>query len=76
VLTGTPVQWLLIRLGEAPNVTPTQVHLFTILSWGLLAVDAVLGVLLLRRRWHRAATLDRPHAPAPLPLLSVGRGEG
>jgi RsiW-degrading membrane proteinase PrsW (M82 family) len=60
VLTGTQAQWLLIRLGEAPNVTPAQVHLFTILSWALLALDALLGLLILRRRWRRAATLDRP----------------
>ena len=24
MLTGTPVQWLLIRLGHAPEVTPAQ----------------------------------------------------
>ena len=40
LLTGTPVQWLLIQLGRAPAVTPAQVHLFTALSWGLLALDA------------------------------------
>ncbi|HEV3497775.1 MAG TPA: trypsin-like peptidase domain-containing protein [Actinomycetes bacterium] len=63
LLTGTQVQWLLIRLGRAPEVTPAQVHLFTILSWALLAVDAVMGLLILRRRWRRAATMDRPAAP-------------
>jgi len=71
VLTGTPVQWLLIRLGRAPEVTPAQVHLFTILSWGLLALDALLGVLILRRRWRRATTPDQPHTPAPLPLVTA-----
>jgi RsiW-degrading membrane proteinase PrsW (M82 family) len=76
LLTGTPVQWLLIRLGRAPEVTPAQVHLFTILSWGLLALDALLGVLILRRRWHRATTPDQPHTPAPLPLVTAGRGQG
>jgi RsiW-degrading membrane proteinase PrsW (M82 family) len=76
LLTGTPVQWLLIRLGRAPAVTPAQVHLFTVLSWGLLALDALLGVLVLRRRWRRATTPDRPPTPAPLPLVTVGRGQG
>ena len=56
LLTGTPVQWFLIRLGRAPEVTPAQVHLFTAFSWGLLALDALLGVLILRRRWRRATT--------------------
>jgi RsiW-degrading membrane proteinase PrsW (M82 family) len=76
VLTGTPVQWLLIRLGRAPAVTPAQVHLFTVISWGLLALDALLGVLVLRRCWRRATTPDRPPTPAPLPLVTAGRGQG
>jgi len=75
VLTGTQVQWRLIQLGRVPVVTPAEVHLFTILSWALLALDALLGVLILRRLWHRATTPDRPHASAPLPLLTAGRGE-
>jgi RsiW-degrading membrane proteinase PrsW (M82 family) len=54
VLTGTRVQWLLIQLGRAPEVTPAQVHLFTILSWALLALDGLLGLLVLRGRWRRA----------------------
>ncbi len=73
LLTGTPVQWLLIQLGRAPEVTPAQVHLFTVFSWGLLALDALLGVLVLRARWHRATAPNRVPAPAPLPL-PAGRG--
>jgi protease PrsW len=73
VLTGTPVQWLLIQLGRVPAVTPAQVHLFTILSWGLLALDALLGVLVLRRRWRRATTPDRlpPPSPGAVPAVEV-----
>jgi hypothetical protein len=41
------------------------VHLFTIISWGLLALDALLGLLILRRRWRRATTPDQPRLPAP-----------
>jgi protease PrsW len=76
VLTGTPVQWLLIRLGHAPAVTQDQVHLFTIISWGLLALDALLGLLILRRRWRRATTPNQPRLPAPLPLVAAGGGQG
>jgi protease PrsW len=71
LLTATPVQWALIELGRAPDVTPAQVHLFTVLSWGLLALDALLGVMILHGRWRRATTHDRPRAPAPLPLVTV-----
>jgi RsiW-degrading membrane proteinase PrsW (M82 family) len=76
LLTGTQVQWLLIQLGRAPAVTPAQVHLFTTLSWGLLALDALVGVLILRGRWRRATTPERLHTPAPLPLVTAGRGQG
>jgi S1-C subfamily serine protease/RsiW-degrading membrane proteinase PrsW (M82 family) len=71
LLTATPVQWALIELGHAPEVTAAQVHLFTILSWGLLALDALLGVVILRGRWRRATDRDRPHPRAPLPLVTV-----
>ena len=56
VLTGTPVQWLLIQEGRAPAATQAQVHLFTILSWALLAVDGLIGLLLLLRARQRGAT--------------------
>jgi RsiW-degrading membrane proteinase PrsW (M82 family) len=76
LLTGTPVQWLLIQLGRAPEVTPSQVHLFTVLSWGLLSIDALLGMLVLRGRWRRATRPERPPTPAPLSLVIAGRGQG
>jgi S1-C subfamily serine protease/RsiW-degrading membrane proteinase PrsW (M82 family) len=70
LLTGTQVQWLLIQLGRAPAVTPTQVHLFVIFSWALLTLDGLLGLLVLRRRWRRASTPDRPATPrVPRPAL-------
>jgi S1-C subfamily serine protease len=71
LLTATPVQWALIELGRAPDVTSAQVHLFTVLSWGLLALDALLGVMILRGRWRRATTRDQPHTRAPLPLVTM-----
>jgi len=63
-------------LGRAPEVTPSQVHLFTVLSWGLLSIDALLGVLILRGRWRRATRPERPPTPAPLSLVIAGRGQG
>jgi RsiW-degrading membrane proteinase PrsW (M82 family) len=62
VLTGTAGQWTLIGLGRAPELTQAQVHVYTLLNWWLLAVDAVAGVLVLWIRWHRAV----PDALAPL----------
>jgi RsiW-degrading membrane proteinase PrsW (M82 family) len=74
LLTGTQVQWQLIRLGQVPDVTQAQVHLFTILNWGLLILDAVLGLLILRGRWRKATTPERPGTPIALPLVAGGRG--
>jgi RsiW-degrading membrane proteinase PrsW (M82 family) len=74
VLTGTPVQWLLIQAGRAPEVTSAQVHLFTAISWGLLALDALLGVLILRRRWRRATAPERAETLIAPPMVSVERG--
>jgi hypothetical protein len=45
------------------------VHAFTVISWGLLLVDALLGVAVLRGRWRQALALERAQ-PAP------GRGAG
>jgi RsiW-degrading membrane proteinase PrsW (M82 family) len=74
LLTGTQVQWQLLRLGQVPDVTQAQVHLFTILNWGLIIVDAVLGLLILRGRWRKATTPERPGTPIALPLVAGGRG--
>ena len=76
LLTGTQAQRLLIRLGQVPDVTPAQVHLFTVLSWALLALDALVGLLVLRRRWRRATALDQVPPLAPLSLVTAGRGQG
>jgi RsiW-degrading membrane proteinase PrsW (M82 family) len=75
VLTGTQVQWQLIRLGQIPAVTQTQVHLFTVLNWGLLILDALIGLLILRRRWRRAAALERTATSISTPLVIGERGQ-
>jgi protease PrsW len=73
VLSGSPGQWLLLRLGRAPEVTGAQVHLFTALSWGLLALDALLGLAILRHRWHRATTPEQPGTLMAPSVISVER---
>jgi RsiW-degrading membrane proteinase PrsW (M82 family) len=60
LITGTPLQWLMIESGRAPTVTAAQVHIFTGLTWAFMALVGVLGLLLLWRRWHRAAKVDQP----------------
>ncbi len=60
-LTATPVQWLLIQLGRAPAGTQAQVHLFTALSWALLALPALVGLLVLHGRWRQATNALRSH---------------
>jgi hypothetical protein len=57
LLTATPVQWLLIQRGRFPQPTPDQVQVFTVTNWGLLALDALLGLALLRGQWRRAQAL-------------------
>jgi len=74
LLTGTQLQWLLLQLGRAPAVTQTQVHLFTALNWSLLALDGLVGLLILRRRWRRATASDRPATPIVVPLDAAERG--
>jgi RsiW-degrading membrane proteinase PrsW (M82 family) len=66
LLTATQVQWLLIQMGRVPQPTQAQVHLFTTLTWGLLLLDALLGVAVLRGRWRQALALERAQ-PTPRP---------
>jgi protease PrsW len=73
LLTGTQVQWLLIELGRVPEVTPAQVHLYTGISWGLLGLDALVGLLILRGRWRRATALDRSGSAATVALVPAER---
>ena len=63
LLTGTSAQWRLLHIGQVPAVTQAQVHWFTALYWGLLVLVAVVGLLVLRGRWHRATALDRQAEP-------------
>jgi protease PrsW len=69
LLTATRVQWLLIQMGRVPRPTQAQVHTFTTLTWGLLLLDALLGVAVLRGRWRQALALERVQ---PAPGLGAG----
>ena len=75
LLTGTQVQWLLIELGRVPQVTPAQVHLLTAISWGLLALDGLVGLVVLRGRWHRATALDRAPSAEAVALVRAERSQ-
>jgi RsiW-degrading membrane proteinase PrsW (M82 family) len=66
LLTATPVQWLLIQQGRFPRPTGEQVQVFTVTNWVLLALDAMLGLAILRSHWRRAQA-DRPTGPARVP---------
>jgi RsiW-degrading membrane proteinase PrsW (M82 family) len=60
LLTGTQMQWLLVELGRVPAVTQAQVHMFTAISWGLLGLDGLLGLVILRGRWRKATAPEPP----------------
>jgi RsiW-degrading membrane proteinase PrsW (M82 family) len=66
LLTANQVQWLLIRMGRVPQPTQAQVHTFTMTNWGLLLLDALVGLAILRGRWRQALALERAQ-PAPRP---------
>jgi len=74
LLTATQVQWQFLRVGQVPAVTQAQVHLFTALSWALLILDALIGLLVLRRRWRQATTPDRSGSAA-VALVTAERSE-
>ena len=72
VLTGDREAFgpLLIRMGRVPQPTQVQVHTFTTRTWGLLLLDALLGVAVLRGRWRQALAPQRAQ-PAPDPPLDA-----
>jgi RsiW-degrading membrane proteinase PrsW (M82 family) len=68
LLTATQVQWLLIRMGRVPQPTQAQVHTFTMINWGLLLLDALVGLAILRGHWRQALALEHAQpAPGPTP---------
>jgi hypothetical protein len=55
ILTLNSTQMQLIQLGRVPTPTDQQAFLFTVVSWLLLLLDAVVGVGLLWA-WSRRRT--------------------
>jgi RsiW-degrading membrane proteinase PrsW (M82 family) len=71
LLTGTQTQWLLVELGRVPAVTQAQVHLYTAISWGLLGLDGLLGLVALRGRWRKATALERSASAAAVAVVTA-----
>ena len=53
--SGSLQQWHDIQLGQPLSLSASQVGLFEVLSWGLLLVDAIIGLVLISGRVKRAA---------------------
>jgi hypothetical protein len=64
-----------IQLGRVPQPTQAQVHLFTMINGGLLPLDALLGVAVLRGPLAAGASLEHGPAgpPATPPLLKAAK---
>ncbi|HZO65144.1 MAG: PrsW family intramembrane metalloprotease [Kribbellaceae bacterium] len=54
LLTGTSWQYQLLLRGYLPSPTSEQVHVFTALSLGFLALVSLLGITTLRTTWRRS----------------------
>jgi RsiW-degrading membrane proteinase PrsW (M82 family) len=76
LLTGTAWQLRLLTYGYLPGPTPTQVHLFTLMSNVVLIVVALLGVISLWVIWRRNPDMRDSGEPSlrPVPAQEpVGR---
>ncbi len=62
LLTGTPWQYVQFERGYQPQPTTLQADVFTLLSWGGLALVSVVGVLWLLAVRARARRGERPPA--------------
>ncbi|TDU91184.1 RsiW-degrading membrane proteinase PrsW (M82 family) [Kribbella voronezhensis] len=65
VLTGTPWQYRLLSMGYLPTPTSKQVHVFTMLSVGLLALVSLLGIAALLITWRRTPPENEPTTALP-----------
>jgi hypothetical protein len=54
LLTGTGSQWLQIENGQRTGITASQMDLVTAGTWVVMALDGLIGLLLLFYRWHTA----------------------
>ena len=60
----------MIQLGRVPQPTQAQAHThtFTMINGGLLLLDALFGLAILRGHWRQALALEHVQ-PAPRPSL-------
>ncbi|MEU8223654.1 PrsW family glutamic-type intramembrane protease [Kribbella sp. NPDC048915] len=65
LLTGTPWQYRLLSVGYLPTPTAEQVHVFTVLSIGFLALVSLLGVATLWVTWRRTRPKNARSAVLP-----------
>jgi RsiW-degrading membrane proteinase PrsW (M82 family) len=54
LITNAPIHRLLSLIDRSASTTQEQIHVFTVLNWGLMALVAVIGLVILRVRWRRA----------------------
>jgi RsiW-degrading membrane proteinase PrsW (M82 family) len=73
LLTGSPWQHRLLSMGYMPQPTEEQVHVFTLLSDGFLALVALLGVLTLRAAWRRTRREEAAAGGSPVTPEAVRR---
>jgi RsiW-degrading membrane proteinase PrsW (M82 family) len=59
LLAGTQTQQLAVQQGGPPLVTQAQIHLFTALSWVLLVLDGLIGLMFVLGRWRKASASER-----------------
>jgi RsiW-degrading membrane proteinase PrsW (M82 family) len=64
-LTKQEWQTQLVKERRLPTPTTEQVHLFAVLSWGLLLLDALIGLILFLGLWRRAQSELLPMAQQP-----------
>jgi RsiW-degrading membrane proteinase PrsW (M82 family) len=64
VITRDLFQQQLLNDGRLSDPSAAEVHVYTVTSWGLLIVDAVIGVLVLRML-HRRTARSEARGPAP-----------
>jgi RsiW-degrading membrane proteinase PrsW (M82 family) len=62
IATATVDQWYALQLGAGPTLNGAQQVLYTIANWVVIAIDAAIGVLLLRGRVKQAAGQPIPTA--------------
>lgn len=67
LLTTTPMQQIAVGMGQLVPPTARQVHTFEIIDWAGLVLISVIGLLVLRRIWRRAPSVNNVAIPSVAP---------